>query len=83
MPSKTDRLRTALTAANIRWTAGLWGAGGVRTDTDTVTTVWPRAGHAEGTLTFEEDEHGLHALDAITVAQALTMACAGAVDGGE
>ena len=80
MPTKTDRLRTGLKACGIQWTAGLWGPNGSRSDRDTVTTVWPRAGHAHGTLTFEEDEHGLHALDAITVAQAMAMACAGAVD---
>ena len=81
MPSKTDRLRTALTAAGIQWTAGYWLAG-TRTNVDNVTTVWPRAGHAEGTLTFEEEDGVLHALDGITVAQALAMACAGAVDVG-
>lgn len=76
---KTDALRKALAALGVRWTAGYWGPRDTRSDEDSVTTVWPRAGHAEGTLTFEEDEDGLHVIDEITPMQAVAMALAGGV----
>ena len=72
---RTDIFRSNLRALGIPYTTGYTvGKERRRINQENVTAVFPKDGSAIGSVTFEEDEYGIHVEDAITTKQAIALA---------